>query len=58
MKARVGGVSEESKKLLTTLAFHDAHKWSSSQQVDSRTGRFALNGGGSPPSQPQLSVER
>ena len=39
LKDRVGNVAEETKKFLTTLAFHDAHTWSQSQQVDVNTGK-------------------
>ena len=44
LKERVGGVSEESKKLLTTLAFHDAKSWNSSQRIDTKTGKMTVGG--------------
>jgi hypothetical protein len=36
---RVGAISEQSKKLLTTFAFKEAHTWSKTQSVDAQSGR-------------------
>jgi len=42
LKARVGELGADSKKLLTSLAFHDSHAWNAAQKVDVRTGRRLL----------------
>jgi len=34
LKSRLGSVTEGAKHLLTTLAFHDAHSWNKTQQID------------------------
>ena len=56
LKARVGELGADSKKLLTSLAFHDSHAWNAAQKVDVRTGRRVLKAS-TPASDPPASDE-
>ena len=41
---QVGSLSSDSKQLLNTLAFTEAHTWSQSQQVDLTSGSAEVHG--------------
>jgi len=44
IKQKVGSLSSDSKQLLNTLAFTEAHTWSQSQQVDLTSGSAEVKG--------------